>query len=156
MKRHKFTVGALVVATGLFYLFLTGFQQSSSMHATLQSLTEEVGNGNLAGQRIQLGGSTVVPGSIAWDKYKSSAEFDITDGERTLHARYCPILLKTKPWSSFRANTTHNGALLTPKSFLPNAPLSTRDKTMKAICRPCKTKAAISRTFFHPTSRIIP
>jgi cytochrome c-type biogenesis protein CcmE len=88
MKRHKFTVGALVVATGLFYLFLTGFQQSSSMHATLQSLTEEVGNGNLAGQRIQLGGSTVVPGSIAWDKYKSSAEFDITDGERTLHVRY--------------------------------------------------------------------
>jgi cytochrome c-type biogenesis protein CcmE len=88
MKRHKFTVGALVVATGLFYLFLTGFQQSSSMHATLQSLTEEVGNGNLAGQRIQLGGSTVVPGSIAWDKYKSSAEFDITDGERILHVRY--------------------------------------------------------------------
>jgi cytochrome c-type biogenesis protein CcmE len=88
MKRHKFTVGALVVATGLFYLFLTGFQQSSSMHATLQTLMAEMGNSHLEGQRIQLGGSTVVPGSIAWDKYKSSAEFDITDGERTLHVRY--------------------------------------------------------------------
>lgn len=88
MKRHKFTVGALVVATGLFYLFLTGFQQSSSMHATLENLMAEVGNNHLDGQRIQLGGSTVVPGSIAWDKYKSSAEFDITDGERTLHVRY--------------------------------------------------------------------
>ncbi len=84
--QHKFTVGALVIITGLFYLLLTGFQQSSSLHMTLQSLTEE--GAELAGRRIQLGGSTVIPGSIVWDKYHSSAEFDIVDGERTLHIRY--------------------------------------------------------------------
>ena len=86
MEYHKFTVGALVVATGLFYLFLTGFQQSYSLHMTLQTLAEK--GDELEGRRIQLGGSTVVPGSIAWDKYHSSAEFDIIGGERTLHIRY--------------------------------------------------------------------
>ena len=88
MYRHKFTVGALVVATGLFYLFLTGFQQSSSTHMTLQSLTEAAQEDGLKGERIQLGGSTVVPGSIQWDKYQSSAAFDITDGERTMRVQY--------------------------------------------------------------------
>ena len=88
MYRHKFTAGALVVATGLFYLFLTGFQQSSSTHMTLQSLTEAAQEDGLKGERIQLGGSTVVPGSIQWDKYQSSAAFDITDGERTMRVQY--------------------------------------------------------------------
>ena len=88
MHRHKFTVGAFVVAAGLFYLFLTGFQQSSSTHMTLQNLMEAAHSDGLKGQRIQLGGSTVVPGSIQWDKYRSSAEFDITDGERSLRVRY--------------------------------------------------------------------
>ena len=88
MYRHKFTAGALVVATGLFYLFLTGFQQSSSTHMTLQSLTEAAQKDGLKGERIQLGGSTIVPGSIQWDKYQSSAAFDITDGERTMRVQY--------------------------------------------------------------------
>lgn len=88
MYRHKFTAGALVVATGLFYLFLTGFQQSSSTHMTLQSLTEAAQSDGLKGQRIQLGGSTIVPGSIQWDKYQSSAAFDITDGQRTMRVQY--------------------------------------------------------------------
>ena len=88
MYRHKFTAGALVVATGLFYLFLTGFQQSSSTHMTLQSLTEAAQEDGLKGERIQLGGSTIVPGSIQWDKYQSSAAFDITDGERTMRVQY--------------------------------------------------------------------
>lgn len=88
MYRHKFTAGAFVVATGLFYLFLTGFQQSSSTHMTLQHLVEAASEDELQGQRIQLGGSTVVPGSIQWDKYKSSAEFDITDGQQKLRVHY--------------------------------------------------------------------
>ena len=88
MYRHKFTAGALVVATGLFYLFLTGFQQSSSTHMTLQSLTKAAQEDGLKGERIQLGGSTVVPGSIQWDKYQSSAAFDITDGERIMRVQY--------------------------------------------------------------------
>jgi len=88
MYRHKFTAGAFVVATGLFYLFLTGFQQSSSTHMTLQSLTKAAQEDGLKGERIQLGGSTVVPGSIQWDKYQSSAAFDITDGERIMRVQY--------------------------------------------------------------------
>ena len=88
MYRHKFTAGALVVATGLFYLFLTGFQQSSSTHMTLQSLTEAAQKDGLKSERIQLGGSTIVSGSIRWDKYHSSAAFDITDGERTMRVQY--------------------------------------------------------------------
>jgi len=88
MYRHKFTAGALVVAMGLFYLFLTGFQQSSSTHMTLQSLTEAAQKDGLEGERIQLGGSTIVPGSIQWDKYQSRAAFDITDGERTMRVQY--------------------------------------------------------------------
>ena len=88
MHRHKFTAGALVVAMGLFYLFLTGFQQSSSTHMTLQSLTEAAQKDGLEGERIQLGGSTIVPGSIQWDKYQSRAAFDITDGERTMRVQY--------------------------------------------------------------------
>ena len=55
---------------------------------TLQNLMEAAHSDALEGQRIQLGGSTVVPGSIQWDKYRSSAEFDITDGERSLRVRY--------------------------------------------------------------------
>ena len=39
-------------------------------------------------QRIQLGGGTVVPGSIEWDPYRSRPEFTITDGEHTLKVRY--------------------------------------------------------------------
>ena len=55
---------------------------------TLQSLTEAAQEDGLKGERIQLGGSTIVPGSIQWDKYKSSAAFDITDGERTMRVQY--------------------------------------------------------------------
>jgi cytochrome c-type biogenesis protein CcmE len=35
-----------------------------------------------------LGGGTVVPGSIEWDKYHSRPEFTITDGEHSLKVRY--------------------------------------------------------------------
>ena len=107
MYRHKFTAGALVVATGLFYLFLTGFQQSSSTHMTLQSLTEAAQKDGLNGERIQLGGKgIVVPGSIQWDKYKSSAAFNITDGQRTMRVQHAwatpcyPTPLKTRRSSS--------------------------------------------------------
>jgi cytochrome c-type biogenesis protein CcmE len=88
VNRYKFALGALVVAAGLVYLFVTGFQQSAAAHMNLQTLLETASRGQLDGQRIQLGGSTVVPGSIHWDEYRSRPEFTITDGERSLNVRY--------------------------------------------------------------------
>ncbi len=85
MRRHKFTLGSLVIAAGLIYLFVAGVQQSTATHMTLQILMDGTID---ASQRIQLGGSTVVPGSIEWDRYRSRPEFVITDGQHTLRVRY--------------------------------------------------------------------
>lgn len=85
MRRHKFTLGSLVIAAGLIYLFAAGVQQSTATHLTLQTLMDGAID---QGQRIQLGGGTVVPGSIEWDQYRSRPEFVITDGQRTLRVRY--------------------------------------------------------------------
>ena len=86
MRKHKFTLGSLVVAAGLIYLFVAGGQQSTATHMTLQTLMD--GAAIDQSQRIQLGGSTVVPGSIEWDRYRSRPEFVITDGQHTLRVRY--------------------------------------------------------------------
>jgi len=83
VKRFRFTLGAAVIAAGLLYLFVTGFQQSAAAQVDLATLLEQT-----ATERVQLGGSTVVPGSIQWDEYRSRPEFTITDGERTLQVRY--------------------------------------------------------------------
>jgi len=88
MKRYRFSLGALVIAAGLGFLFITGFQQSTARHMTLASLLEEGVGRDLEGQRLQLGGATVIPGSIQWDEYRSRPVFTITDGERTLRVRY--------------------------------------------------------------------
>ena len=85
MRRHKFTLGSLVVAAGLIYLFVASVQQSTAAHMTLQTLMDGIID---EGQRIQLGGGTVVPGSIEWDQYRSRPEFAITDGQHTLRVRY--------------------------------------------------------------------
>lgn len=85
MRRHKFTLGSLVIAAGLVYLFVAGVDQSTATHMTLQTL---LGKSLDEDQRIQLGGGTVVPGSIEWDTYHSRPEFTITDGEHTLKVRY--------------------------------------------------------------------
>ena len=85
MRRHKFTLGSLVIAAGLIYLFVAGVQQSTATHMTLQTLMEGATDD---GRRIQLGGSTVVSGSIEWDRYRSRPEFVITDGQHTLRVRY--------------------------------------------------------------------
>jgi cytochrome c-type biogenesis protein CcmE len=88
VKRFRFSLGAAVIAAGLIYLVVTGFQQSSATHLTLSSLLQEAGRNGLQGKRFQVGGSTVVPGSIDWDEYHSRPEFTITDGQRTLRVRY--------------------------------------------------------------------
>ena len=85
MQRHKFTLGSVVIAAGLIYLFVAGVQESTATHMTLQTL---LGESLDADRRIQLGGGTVVPGSIEWDAYRSRPEFTITDGEHTLKVRY--------------------------------------------------------------------
>lgn len=88
MRRFRFTLGAAVIAAGLLYLFVTGFQQSAAAQVDLATLLEQIGGHQLGGERVQLGGSTVVPGSIQWDEYRSRPEFTITDGDRTLRVRY--------------------------------------------------------------------
>ena len=86
--QHKFYLGSVIILMSLAYLMWTSFQQSTSMHLTLGMLMEKIQLGHPISDRIQLGGSTVVPGSILWDKYKSKATFDITDGENNLSVRY--------------------------------------------------------------------
>lgn len=88
MKKYQFVFGSLVIAAGLIYLFASGVQQSAAMHLTLPALMEQLGHKNFKGQRLQLGGGTVVPGSIKWDEYHHRPEFTITDGEHTLQVRY--------------------------------------------------------------------
>ena len=88
MERYKVAIGGLVIIAGLTYLFVTGVQQSAATHMTLQLLTEYMEEQDLGHQRIQLGGCTVVEGSIQWDQYRHRPEFDVTDGTRTLRVRY--------------------------------------------------------------------
>ena len=85
MRRYKFTLGSIVIAAGLLYLFVASVQQSTATHLTLRNLKDYALDDS---QRIQLGGGTVVPGSIEWDEYHSRPEFTITDGEQSLKVRY--------------------------------------------------------------------
>ena len=100
MRRHKFTLGSLVIAAGLIYLFIAGVQQSTATHMTLQILMDRAVD---KGQRIQLGGGTVVPGSIEWDRYRSRPEFGLPTGNThcgcaTSDTQCCPIPSKTRQW----------------------------------------------------------
>lgn len=88
MKKYQFALGSLVIVAGLIYLFTTGVQQSAAMNLTLPTLMDQLGQKDFKGKRIQLGGSTVVPGSIKWDEYHHRPEFTITDGQHTLQVRY--------------------------------------------------------------------
>ena len=84
MQRFKFVLGGALVAAGLIFLLVSGVQQSVSTHMNLATLLQRM-DGE---ERIQLGGNTVVSGSIEWGQYRSRPEFLITDGERQLKVRY--------------------------------------------------------------------
>ncbi len=88
MLQHKFFFGSFVILACLCYLIWSSFQQSTSMHLTLDMLLDKIHSGHPMSERIQLGGSTVVPGSISWDKYKSKATFNITDGTNNVSVKY--------------------------------------------------------------------
>ena len=88
MGRYKFTLGALVIAGGLLYLFASSVQQAAATHLTLASLLEQPEGAGFHDERIQLGGCTVVEGSIQWDQYNHRPRFTVTDGERALEVRY--------------------------------------------------------------------
>lgn len=88
MRSYKFTLAGLLVAGGLGYLFITGFQQSAATQVTLAILEEKKAGGGVGDQRLQLGGCTVVEGSIRWDQYRHRPDFAITDGQRLLRVRY--------------------------------------------------------------------
>ena len=88
MRRYKFTLGALLIAVSLIYLLITSVQQSAAMHMTLSTLLQQTGQNDFEDQRIQLGGCTVIEGSIQWDQYHHRPEFAITDGEQMLQVKY--------------------------------------------------------------------
>lgn len=85
--RRKFAIGSIVVAAGIAVLLVMGVRQSAARHMTLHMLLLEP-SPQLEGRRIQLGGCTVVPGTIQWDEYRHRPQFQITDGERLLAVRY--------------------------------------------------------------------
>lgn len=85
MERYKFIIGGLVIAAGMAYLLIAGVEQTAATHMTLGTLVETPIDED---RRIQLGGGTVVPGSIQWDEYRHRPEFLITDGNQTLKVRY--------------------------------------------------------------------
>mgnify|MGYP001266697822 CR=1 FL=1 len=86
--RYKFVVGSVVVTAGLVFLLISGVRQSSARHLTLDMLLTQAANSELRDRRIQLGGCTVVDGSIQWDEYRHRPAFTVTDGERALQVRY--------------------------------------------------------------------
>ena len=86
--RFKFVAGSIVVTAGLVFLLISGVQQSSARHLTLGMLLDQAANSELKDLRIQLGGCTVVDGSIRWDEYRHRPEFTVTDGEHDLKVRY--------------------------------------------------------------------
>jgi cytochrome c-type biogenesis protein CcmE len=76
-----------LIAAGLLYLFITSVEESAATHMTLSTLLQEAVD-EIGDQRIQLGGCTVVAGSIKWDQYRHRPEFVITNGEHTLRVKY--------------------------------------------------------------------
>jgi cytochrome c-type biogenesis protein CcmE len=86
MARPKFVVGAGVIGAGLIYLMVAGFQQSSSSHMTLATFTTRAES--LEGERLQIGGCTVVLGSIEWDEYRHRPRFKVADDRHSLQVRY--------------------------------------------------------------------
>ena len=87
MRQHRFAVGSVVIVAGLAFLFVSGIRESAARHMTLPTLLGEVDEPSAEG-RIQLGGCTVVEGSIQWDTYRHRPRFEVTGGERTLSVRY--------------------------------------------------------------------
>jgi len=85
---HRFALGAVVVLVGLVFLLIRGVEQSSARHVTLTALLTPGPAGAVDGDRLQLGGCTVVEGSIEWDPFRHRPTFTVTDGDRLLAVRY--------------------------------------------------------------------
>ena len=131
MYRHKFTAGALVVATGLFYLFLTGFQQSSSTLMTLQS--DRGRPRGWAKRRAHSDGRQYGRPAHPVGQIPSSAAFDITDGERCYVGNaVLPDTFKDEALVVLEGEYISQGTPLTPKSFSPSVPQNTRGRTTTA------------------------
>ena len=85
---HKFALGSVLIGAGLIFLLVTGVEQSAARHVTLDMLLAPRPPGEVAAGRLQLGGCTVVAGSIQWDEFRHRPAFVITDGQRRLQVRY--------------------------------------------------------------------
>ena len=86
MAQPKFILGSAVIGAGLIYLMVAGFQQSSVSHMTLATFAERAHS--LAGERLQIGGCSVVAGSIEWDEYRHRPQFKVADDQHSLQVHY--------------------------------------------------------------------
>ena len=75
-----------MIGVGLIYLMVAGFQQSSASHMTLATFAESAHS--LEGERLQIGGCSVVSGSIEWDEYRHRPQFKVADDSHSLQVRY--------------------------------------------------------------------
>ena len=128
--RWAFALGSAAAAAGVIALLALGIRQSASRHMTLDLLLAEA-HTLTQDRRIQLGGCTVVPGTIEWDEYRHRPRFQITDGERRLAVRYTgnsvlPTPSRIAPkWCSKVASFPPSNASR-PRSCRPSAHPSTR------------------------------
>ena len=88
MGRTRVAFGSMLIAAGMIYLVVAGFDQASSTHMTVGELVERSATENVEALRIQLGGK-VVEGSIEWDRFHHRPTFTVTDGQGVqVPARY--------------------------------------------------------------------
>ena len=86
MAQRRFVLGAAVISAGLIYLIVAGVRQSSASHMTLATFAESAHS--LEGKRLQVGGCSVVKGSIEWDEYRHRPRFKVADDRNSLFVRY--------------------------------------------------------------------
>ncbi|HHX51280.1 MAG TPA: cytochrome c maturation protein CcmE [Clostridia bacterium] len=76
-KKHKMTVGVLLIVGAIAYLLISGFGGNTGVQVTLSDL---VGKGETFDGKYLLAEGSVVPDSIHWDGKKVELRFEITDG----------------------------------------------------------------------------
>lgn len=77
-KRHKMTLGVIVIAVAIGFLIISGFGGNSGYQVTLADLANH--GAKYDGQFVLAEGK-LVPGTEKWDPQAIKLEFMITDGQ---------------------------------------------------------------------------
>ncbi|WP_227762956.1 cytochrome c maturation protein CcmE [Zhaonella formicivorans] len=77
-KKHKISIGVLVIAVAIGFLIVTGFGGNSGYQVTLADLINK--GAELEGKYILAEGK-LVPESKQWDGGKIELKFEVTDGQ---------------------------------------------------------------------------